>query len=62
MVPTSHGVGGPLKFLYIRRLGLFLGLKFLNFNIFWGFQINEYFFGYGDLWIFSGVTTKLAYI
>ena len=31
--------GGTLKFLYIRRLGLFFGgFKILNFNIFGGFQ------------------------
>ena len=38
--------GGTLIFSYIRRLGPFLGVKFLNFNIFGGFQKNEYFFGY----------------
>ena len=38
--------GGTLIFSYIRRLGPFLGVKFWNFNIFWGFQKNEYFFGY----------------
>ena len=37
--------GGTLIFLYVRRLGPFFGVKFLNFNIFWGFQKNEYFFG-----------------
>ena len=30
----------------IRRLGPFFWVKFLNFNIFLGFQKNEYFFGY----------------
>ena len=40
------GGGGTLIFSYIRRLGPFFGVKFLNFNIFWGFQKNEYFLGY----------------
>ena len=40
--------GGSLIFSYIRRLGLFLGFKILNFNIFGGFQQNEYFLGYED--------------
>ena len=31
-----------------RRLGSFLVLKILNFNIFFGFQINKYFWGYKD--------------
>ena len=40
-----------------------MGFKILNFNIFWGFQKNEYFLGYEDFVdIFWGVTTKLAYI
>ena len=42
------GGGGTLIFLYIRRLGLFFGVKILNFNIFGGFQKNEYFFGYEE--------------
>ena len=33
---------------HIRRLGLFFWFKILNFNIFGGFQKNEYFFGYED--------------
>ena len=28
--------------------GYFFGFKILNFNIFWGFQKNEYFWGYED--------------
>ena len=40
--------GGTLIFSHIRRLGPFFGLKILNFNIFWGFQKNEYFWGYDD--------------
>ena len=38
--------GGTLIFSYIRKLGPFFWVKFLNFNIFWGFQKNEYFYGY----------------
>ena len=38
--------GGTLIFSHIRRLSpFFFGFKILNFNIFWGFQKNEYFFG-----------------
>ena len=37
--------GGTLIFSYIRRLGPFFGVKFLNFNIFWGFQKKIIFFG-----------------
>ena len=40
--------GGTLIFSHIRRLGPFFGFKILNFNIFWGFQKNEYFLGYED--------------
>ena len=46
--PTPRGVGGTLIFSYIRRLGSFLGLKILNFNISGGFQKNEYVFGCDD--------------
>ena len=41
----ARGGGGTLVFSYIHRLGSFFGLKILNFNIFDGFQINEYFLG-----------------
>ena len=57
-----------LIFLYIRRLWSFFGFKILNFNIFWGFQKNEYFLGYEDfvdIFFFlggGGVITKLDYI
>ena len=51
--------GGTLTFLYIRRLGLFFGFKILNFNIFWGFQKNQYFLGYEDfVYIFLGVSPQ----
>ena len=50
--PGGGGGGGTLTFSYIRRLGPFFGVKFLNFNIFWGFQKNEYFLGMKILWIF----------
>ena len=47
--------GGTLIFSYIRRLGPFFGVKFLNFNNFLGFQKNEYLFGYEHFWdIFLG--------
>ena len=37
------GRGCTLIFSYIRRPGLFLGVKILNFNILAVFQENEYF-------------------
>ena len=40
--------GGAEIFIYIRRLGPFLGFKILNFNIFGGFQKYHYFWGYED--------------
>ena len=51
VIPTP---GGTLIFLYMRKLGLFFflggggGFKILNFNNFWGFQKNEFFWGYED--------------
>ena len=36
----SRPRGSTLIFLYIRRLGHFLGFKIWNFNIFGGFQKN----------------------
>ena len=45
-VHTASGGGGcTLIFSHIRRLGLFLGFKILNFNILGGFQKHEYFWG-----------------
>ena len=41
------GEGGAEIFIYIRRLGPFLGVQILNFNIFGGFQ-KYYFWGYED--------------
>ena len=39
------GGGGTLIFSHIRRRRPFFGFKILNFNIFLGFQKNEYFLG-----------------
>ena len=61
----AHGGGGRggLKCSFIRRLGSFLGFKILNFNMFRGFQKNEYFLEYEDFVDnFFGVITKLDYI
>ena len=44
---VPHG-GDTLIFPYVRRPGYFFGFKILNFNIFWGFQKTEYFWGYED--------------
>ena len=55
------GGGGTLIFSHIRRLGPFLGFKILNFNIFFGFQKNEYFLGYEDFVdIFWGLSQNWA--
>ena len=49
------GGGGTLIFSYIPRLWSFFGVQNLNFNIFGGFQKNEYFLGYEDFMdIFCG--------
>ena len=44
----GSGVGVTLLFSYIRGLRSFFGLKILNFNIFGGFQKNEYCWGHED--------------
>ena len=52
--------GGTLIFSYICRLGSFFfffgggggGVQILNFNIFGGFQKNEYFLDMKIMWIF----------
>ena len=57
---VSLGVGGgTLILLYIRRLGPFLGVQILNFNILGGFQKDEIlgdggWRGMMKLWIFKG--------
>ena len=38
--------GDTLILSHIRRLGLFFGVQNSEFEYFWGFQKNEYFFGY----------------
>ena len=54
------GGGGTLIFSYISRLGsFFFGFKILNFNIFLGFQKNEYFWGMKILLIFFGGHHKI---
>ena len=40
--------GGTLIFSHICRLGLFFLVQNSEFQFFWGFQKNEYFFGYED--------------
>ena len=52
----SHPRGrGTLNVHIYVGSGHFLGLKILNFNIFRGFQKNEYFWGYEDLDILGGL-------
>ena len=56
---SSHG--GTLKFLYIRRLGLFFWVQNFEFQYFWGFQKNRYFLGYEDFVdIFWGCHHKIG--
>ena len=48
---VSQGGGGGLILIYFNTyvgLGIFFWFKILNFNIFWGFQKTEYFWGYED--------------
>ena len=55
------GGGGTLIFSHLRRLGPFFGVQILHFNIFWGFQKNEYFLGYEDFVdIFGGSSQNCA--
>ena len=50
-----------MLFSHIRRLSPFFGFKILNFNIFGGFQKNEYFWGGNEiLWIFLGSSQNWA--
>ena len=48
--PGGGGGGGVLWYFntYVGSGHSFFGFKILNFNIFGGFQINEYFLGYED--------------
>ena len=48
------GGGGTLIFSYIRRLGSFLGVQNLDFNIFGVFRKNEYLLGLEDMNICFG--------
>ena len=45
---TPRGGGGYSEFLYKRGLWLFFWFNILNFNIFLGFQKNEYIWGHED--------------
>ena len=51
---TTRG-GGILEYWYFHTYigsGHILGFKILNFNIFWGFQKNNFLGGMKTLWIF----------
>ena len=54
--------GGTLIFSHIRRLGLFLGFKILNFNFLGGFEKNVYFWGYEDFVDFLGGYHKIGLV
>ena len=52
-ISREGGGGGVLRHFHTYvSSGHFFGLKFLNFNIFWGFQRNEFFGGYKDFLFF----------
>ena len=58
-------MGGTLIFLYMRRLGSLLGVQNFEFNVFGGFQKNDFFFGGGGgvmkiLWICFGGHHKIG--
>ena len=44
-IMTRGDGGGGCSDIFIHMLGPFGGFKILKFNIFWGFQENEYFWG-----------------
>ena len=52
------GGGGNLIFSHIRRLGLFLGFKILNFNNYWVFRKMNIFLHMKILWIFFGGSSQ----
>ena len=58
--PLSRGYS-DIFYTYVGS-GHFLGFSILNFNIYGGFQKNEYFWGYEILWIFFWGITKFDYI
>ena len=57
-----RGGGGTLIFSYIRRLGPFFGGQISEFNIFLGFQKNEYILGMKILWIFFWGHPKIGLV
>ena len=57
-----RGGGGTLIFSYIRKLRPFFGVKFLNFNIFLGFQKKNIFWGMKILCIFFGGHPKIGLV
>ena len=61
-VGSGGGGGGTLIFHTYVGSGYFLGFKILNFNIFWGFQKNEFFFGMKILWIFFSGHHKIGLV
>ena len=48
LMRLGPGGEGILIFSYIRRLGPFFGVQNFEFQYFWGFQKNDYFWGYED--------------
>ena len=62
LVQDPGGGGGVLLYFHTYvGSGYLFGFKILNFNIFWGFQKNEYFWGYEDFVdIFMGSSQNWA--
>ena len=54
------GGGGTLKFLYIRRLGLFFGVQNFEFQYFLGFSKKNFGGDMKILWIFFGGHHKIG--
>ena len=60
LLSVGHPRGGTL-IVSLCRLGPFLGVQNFDFNIFQGFQRNEYVLGYEEIVDIFGVITKLDY-
>ena len=66
-ISAHGGGGGTLIFaynFYYTKAWPFIWVENLEFKYFWGFQINEYLWGYEDynLWIFFGGHHKIRLV
>ena len=57
---SQGGEGGGVLWFFQTYVGSahFFGFKILNFDIFWGFQKNEFFGGYEDFVDFFGGSSQ----